>query len=84
MTTVTTEQLQKDFASVRELIDRGETIALEENGVHLGMFHAVPAELRPAPGKKRVLGSLAGKMKVPDDFDEMMKDEIEEMFYGKS
>jgi prevent-host-death family protein len=29
------------------------------------------------------LGFLEGQIKVPDDFDTMMADEIEEMFYGK-
>jgi len=31
---------------------------------------------------KSRLGFLKGKIKVPDDFDTMMADEIEEMFYG--
>lgn len=28
-------------------------------------------------------GFMKGALKVPDDFDTMMADEIEEMFYGK-
>lgn len=31
---------------------------------------------------KRRLGFLKGQIKVPDDFDTMMADEIEEMFSG--
>jgi prevent-host-death family protein len=34
-------------------------------------------------GKMRRIGMLDGLFKVPDDFDTMMADEIEEMFYGK-
>ena len=31
---------------------------------------------------KRRIGFLKGKIKVPDDFDTMMAEEIIEMFYG--
>jgi hypothetical protein len=79
MTTVTTEQLQTDFDSVCSLIDRGETFCLKENGVFLGTFSSVAAEHRAG---KRILGNLQGKIKIPEDFDTMMRDEIEAMFYG--
>lgn len=32
--------------------------------------------------KKSRIGFMDGQLKVPDDFDTMMADEIEEMFYG--
>ena len=80
MTTVTTEQLQNDFESVRSLIDRGETFCLRENGVFLGTFSS---SLVVVPSGKRVLGSLQGKIKIPEDFDTMMQDEIEAMFYSE-
>lgn len=82
MTTVTTEQIQSNFASVRELITGGETLLLEENGIPLGTI--IPAGIAESSNRsKRVFGGLEGKIKVPADFDEMMRDEIEEMFYGK-
>jgi len=34
----------------------------------------------PAPKPQRRLGFLKGQIKVPDDFDTMMADEIEKMF----
>jgi prevent-host-death family protein len=34
----------------------------------------------PAPKTTRRLGFLAGQISVPDDFDSMGRDEIEEMF----
>ena len=80
MTTVTTEQLQKDFVSVRSLIDRSETFSLEENGVPLGTFLPAVPEQRLG---KRILGTSQGKMSIPDDFDTMMQDEIETVFYGE-
>ncbi len=36
----------------------------------------------PAVSAKRRLGFLKGQIKVPDDFDTMMADEIEKMFGG--
>jgi antitoxin (DNA-binding transcriptional repressor) of toxin-antitoxin stability system len=35
------------------------------------------------PGSKRKLGWMAGEMTVPEDFDEMGREEIERMFYGE-
>lgn len=81
MTTVTTEQVQKDFASVRELLHRGEAVALEENGIKLGTI--LPEPSQTPESKQRIFGGLEGKIRVPEDFDEMMREEIEEMFYGK-
>jgi hypothetical protein len=34
------------------------------------------------PKPKRIFGALASQMHVPLDFDEMGRDEIEQMFYG--
>jgi antitoxin (DNA-binding transcriptional repressor) of toxin-antitoxin stability system len=37
----------------------------------------------PAHNPQRRLGFLKGQIKVPDDFDTMMADEIEKMFSGE-
>lgn len=37
----------------------------------------------PEANKVNRIGFLDGLIEVPDDFDTMMADEIEEMFYGK-
>ncbi|MBV8778798.1 MAG: type II toxin-antitoxin system Phd/YefM family antitoxin [Alphaproteobacteria bacterium] len=37
----------------------------------------------PRRGKTGRIGFMEGAFKVPDDFDTMMADEIEQMFYGK-
>ncbi len=78
MATVTTEQVQKDLPELLARVRRGETLIIEEDGQQLG-------QLTPVVSKRPIrLGSLEGKFSVPDDFNEMMRDEIEEMFYGKS
>ncbi len=43
---------------------------------------ALPADA-PAKGKVSRIGFLNGKIKVPDGFDTMFGDEIEEIFYGE-
>ena len=48
-------------------------------------FRHSPAEARPAdPARKprRRLGFLKGQMTIPDDFNEMGREEIERMFNG--
>lgn len=44
----------------------------------------VKVEALSSPEKKRKsrIGFMVGEGTVPDDFDTMMKDEIQEMFYG--
>ena len=37
--------------------------------------------IEPAPRKSRI-GFMEGQFTVPDDFDTMFQNEIEEMFYG--
>jgi hypothetical protein len=47
------------------------------------MVKVVPLDEPPEGRKTSRLGFMKGAFKVPDDFDTMMADEIEEMFYGK-
>ena len=65
------------------LVDRaanGEPFIIAKAGKPL--VKVVPLDA-PAKGKTRRIGFLDGMIKVPDDFDTMFQDEIEEMFYGK-
>ena len=39
--------------------------------------------MRTRKAKTSRIGFMDGRFKVPDDFDTMMADEIEKMFYGK-
>jgi len=45
------------------------------------MVKVVPLDA-PTGKKTSRLGFLKGQLKVPDDFDTMMSEEIEKMFYG--
>lgn len=44
------------------------------------LVKVVPLE---EPASRSRIGFLDGQFEVPDDFDEMGREEIEEMFYGK-
>jgi prevent-host-death family protein len=64
------------------LVDRaanGEPFVIAKAGKPL--VKVVPLDA-PAAGKTRRLGFMKGAFEVPDDFDTMFADEIEEMFYG--
>lgn len=65
------------------LVDRaamGEPFIIAKAGKPL--VKVVPLDA-PAAGEMKRLGFMEGLIKVPDDFDTMFADEIEEMFYGK-
>jgi prevent-host-death family protein len=56
---------------------KGEPFVIARAGKPLVKVTAIE---EPAPKEKRRLGFMEGQMTVPDDFDEMFRDEIEEMF----
>jgi hypothetical protein len=43
----------------------------------------VPLEGSDRPRRSRI-GFMKGKIRVPDDFDTLMRDEIEDMFYNSA
>jgi prevent-host-death family protein len=66
-------------AQLSNLIDRvcrGEKVVIAKNNLPLVDL------VRHKPVRKRKLGLLAGKIKVPDNFTEE-DNEINELFYGK-
>lgn len=58
----------------------GEPFVIAKAGKPL--VKVVPLDA-PASAKARRLGFLAGQFAVPDDFDRMAANEIEQMFYGE-
>ncbi len=57
----------------------GEPFVIARAGKPLVKVESVEA---PEQKAKRRIGFLEGKFNVPDDFDEMGREEIERMFYG--
>jgi prevent-host-death family protein len=65
-----------------ELVDKaakGEPFVIAKSGKPLVKVVPIGA---PEQQQVRRLGFLAGQISVPDDFDTMFAEEIEEMFYG--
>lgn len=59
----------------------GEPFIIAKAGTPLVKVERI--EQSEMSGKRR-LGALEGQFQVPDDFDTMFQDEIEEIFYGDS
>jgi prevent-host-death family protein len=59
---------------------RGEPFVIAKAGKP--MVKVVPLDSPPRQPEKRRFDFLKGKLKVPEDFDTMMQEEIEELFYG--
>jgi prevent-host-death family protein len=76
--TVNLYEAKTQLSSLVERAARGEEIVIAKAGRPVARL--VPLEQR----RRLRLGSLAGKFPVPDDFDRLAQDEIEEMFHGKA
>jgi prevent-host-death family protein len=63
-----------------ELAAQGEPFVIAKSGKPMVKVVPLDLELPRAPQR---LGFLAGQLAVPDDFDAMGLDEIEELFRGK-
>ena len=77
-TMVNIHEAKTHLSKLIERAERGEEIIIARAGKPV--IHLAP--VMPAK-KKRRLGFLAGyDFRVPDDFNEMGREEIKKMFYG--
>ncbi|MFC7623944.1 type II toxin-antitoxin system Phd/YefM family antitoxin [Microlunatus sp. GCM10028923] len=76
MTTVNIHEAKTQFSKLVERAARGETIMIARAGRPLAKLTG----LDEAPVAERRLGFLAGQFRVPDDFDELGRDEIADAF----
>jgi len=60
---------------------RGESFVIAKAGKPMVKVTRLDGDSESKP--KRRIGMLEGMFTVPDDFDTMMQDEIEKMFYGE-
>jgi len=58
---------------------KGETFIIAKAGKPMVKVTALDC---PSPSQIRRVGFMDGEIKVPDDFDEMGREEIEKMFGG--
>ena len=81
MKSVNIHEAKTHLSKLIEKAANGEPFIIAKAGKPMVKVVSIAA---PPPNKTRRLGFLKGQFKVPDDIKTMFKDEIEEMFYGKS
>lgn len=79
MQTVKMHEAKTHLSRLVEKAAKGEAFIIAKGDKP--MVKVVPLEDPEAKAKRRV-GFMDGQISVPDDFNEMFKEEIEEMFYG--
>lgn len=78
MQTVNIHEAKTHLSRLLEQVAGGEEVVIAKAGKAIARL--VPLEAAP---KKRQLGLLKGKLKVPDDFDAPMTDEELSLFEGR-
>lgn len=81
MTTVNIHEAKTHLSRLVERAANGETIVIAKAGKPIAKL--VPLETKEIDTSRRLGFLKGGQIKVPDDFDTMMADEIAEMFNGK-
>ena len=80
MRTVNIHEAKTHLSRLVERAAQGEAFIIAKAGKP--MVKVVPLDAPPARAPRR-FDFLAGKIKVPDDFDTMFREEIEKDFYGE-
>ena len=78
--TVNMHEAKTHLSRLVERAVEGEEVIIARAGKPL--VKLVPVE-QPVVDTSRRLGGLEGRFVIPDDFKGFMREEIEEMFYGK-
>lgn len=79
MTMVNTREARAHWSRLVKRAAEGETIIIARAGKPVARL--VPLDPAPVDVSRR-LGFMEGDVKIPEDFDRMMEDEIAEMFNG--
>lgn len=79
MKTVNIHEAKTQLSKLVEEASKGESFIIAKAGKPLVKVMALSA---PADAQVRRLGFMAGQISVPDDFDQMGREEIERIFGG--
>ena len=63
-------------------VEQGETIIITRDGKPVAKLEPLAPEDAARVAQKRRIGFLKGQMTIPDDFNEMGRQEIERLFNG--
>jgi len=80
MKTVNIHQAKTQLSKLVEEASKGESFIIAKAGKPIVKVIALSA---PTGAEVRRLGFMAGQISVPDDFDQMGRDEIEGLFGGE-
>ncbi len=80
MKQVNIHEAKTQLSKLVDKASKGEPFIIARAGKPL--VKVIPIDA-PTGKKVRRFGFLAGQVSVPDDFDRMCADEIEQMFYGE-
>ncbi len=81
MKTVNIHEAKTHLSRLIEAAVKGEPFVIAKAGKPLVKVTALDAPVAAKPLQR--LGFMKGQIEVPDDFDEMFREEIEQMFYGE-
>ncbi|MSP00034.1 MAG: type II toxin-antitoxin system Phd/YefM family antitoxin [Acetobacteraceae bacterium] len=79
MRTVNMHEAKTHLSRLVDQAAKGEPFLIARAGKPLVKVVAIDS---PPAKKIQRIGFMAGQMSIPDDFDEMGREEIEKMFYG--
>ena len=79
MKTINIHEAKTHLSKLLEEASRGESFIIAKAGKPVAKVMALGA---PTGAQVRRLGFLSGQISVPDDFDQMGRDEIERIFNG--
>lgn len=79
MKTVNIHEAKTQLSKLVEEASKGESFVIAKAGKPVVKVTALTA---PTSSRMRRLGFLAGQISVPDDFDQMGREEIEGLFRG--
>jgi prevent-host-death family protein len=80
MKTVNIHEAKTQLSKLVEEASKGESFIIAKAGKPIVKVIALSA---PTGSEVRRLGFMAGQISVPDDFDQMGRDEIEGLFGGE-
>ena len=78
-TTVNIHEAKTHLSRLIERVTTGEEVIIARAGKPVVRLISI----EPVVPRSRI-GFMEGQFKVPEDFDTLYQDEIEEMFYGRS
>jgi prevent-host-death family protein len=81
MQTFNIHEAKTQLSKLVDQAARGEPFVIAKAGKPLVKVVALDA---PEPSQTKRLGFMAGQIEVPEDFDRMGQDEIEQMFGSES